>query len=616
MRPAAIFRALSAALLLTQAGLLAYADAVHSPTIDEVGHMAAGLSHWQTGKFDLYHVNPPLVRAVAVAPVLLAQPKTDWQKISDAPGARSEFDLGRDFITANGARSFWFFTWARWACIPFGLLGGCVCFLWARELYGDWSGLLALTLWCFGPNILANAQMITPDTGATALGLTAAYVFWKWLKAPGWPVALGAGLMLGLALLTKATWIILFGLWPALWLAWRLPERSRLPWRAWPVQGVQLGMIFLVSLNVLNLGYLGEGLFRPLGEFRFISESLRGPQGQNLLVGGNRFADSWLGSVPVPVPKNYLLGIDVQKHDFESHYWSYLGGEWRNEGWWYYFLYGLAVKVPLGVWGVGLLALLLGLFRRGYAAGWRDELTLLAPAAVVLTLVSAETGFNHHLRYILPIFPFTFIWMSKAARAVERRERLPAVLTAGATAWAVASSLLVYPHCLSYFNELAGGPAHGSEHLVDSNIDWGQDLLFLRDWLKAHPEARPLGLAYFGYCDPRVAGIEFTPPPKGETSPEESVGPHAVELGPQPGWYAVSVSMMRGYQYPLPDGRGGTQWFPLNSFSYFQRFRPVAYAGWSIYIYHITPEECSQVRREMGLPALKEAPADTAPESR
>ena len=54
--------------------------------------------------------------------------------------------------------------------------------------------------------------MITPDTGATALGVTASYVFWRWLKKPGWPLALGAGLALGLALLTKTTWIILFAL--------------------------------------------------------------------------------------------------------------------------------------------------------------------------------------------------------------------------------------------------------------------------------------------------------------------------------------------------------------------------------------------------------------------
>ena len=122
----ALLRFLPALLLLIHAGLLAYGAAKHSPAIDEVGHMAAGLSHWQLGRFDLYHVNPPLVRSVAVIPILFVEPKTDWSQYSDAPGARSEFPIGSQFISDNGERSFWFFTWARWTCIPFSLLGGYI----------------------------------------------------------------------------------------------------------------------------------------------------------------------------------------------------------------------------------------------------------------------------------------------------------------------------------------------------------------------------------------------------------------------------------------------------------------------------------------------------------
>jgi 4-amino-4-deoxy-L-arabinose transferase-like glycosyltransferase len=602
MRTKIILRLLPAALLLVQAGLLAYGAAVHSPSIDEVGHMAAGLSHWQLGRFDLYHVNPPLVRMVAVVPVLFAEPKIDWSAYSDAPGARTEFPIGRQFITDNGERSFWFFTWARWACIPFSLLGGYVCFRWARELYGDWSGLLALTLWCFGPNILANGQLITPDMGATALGVTAGYLFWKWLKQPHWLLVPFVGLALGMAELTKTTWILLFALWPLLWLIWRTPDWWRLSLRSWLVQAAQLGLIFLIALTHINLAYGLEGTMTRLGDYRFVSKSLSGltdnPSGQ----AANRFAGTWLGQLPVPLPANYLQGIDVQKHDFESHFNSYLCGEWAAHGWWYYYLFALTIKVPLGVWLLALLAAFLGLLRRGFAASWRDELTVLLPAFVMLAFVSSQTGFNHHFRYVLQILPFLFIWMSKAARAFERKERLATLFAAAATAWAVSSSLLVYPHSLSYFNELVGGPANGSLYLVNSNIDWGQDLLFLRDWLKDHPEAKPLQMAYFGNSDPRAVGIEFTLPPKGAANPEEAKGPHMGELGPRPGWYAVSVALVRGSAFSLPDGRGAFPWFPLNSFSYFGRFHPVAHAGWSIYIYHITPDECAKARREMGLP--------------
>ena len=87
-------------------------------------------------------------------------------------------------------------------------------------------------------------------------------------------------------------------------------------------------------------------------------------------------------------------------------------------------------------------------------------------------------------------------------------------------------------------------------------------MLYLRDWLKEHPEARPLKMAYFGYFDPRVAGIEFELPPKGETSPEEAAGTDAQEIGPHPGWYAVSVAMMCGCEFSVPDGHGGFPGLP------------------------------------------------------
>jgi hypothetical protein len=203
-----------AVLLIAHAGLLAWGAWRHSITWDEVGHLPAGMSHWLFGRFDLYQVNPPLVRMVASVPVVLSRPEVDWTLFVGFPGIRSEWPIGTKLIEDNGERSFWLFTLARWACIPLSLLGAYVSFRWARELYGQTAGFVSLTLWCFSPNILAHAQLITPDVGAAALGVTAAYVFWHWLKSPGWGRALTAGTVLGLAELTKTSWIVLFPLWP------------------------------------------------------------------------------------------------------------------------------------------------------------------------------------------------------------------------------------------------------------------------------------------------------------------------------------------------------------------------------------------------------------------
>jgi hypothetical protein len=261
-----------------------------------------------------------------------------------------------------------------------------------------------------------------------------------------------------------------------------------------------------------------------------------------------------------------------------------LAGEWRDRGWWYYYLYGLAVKVPLGTWALVLWGVGLTILRHPASARWVEELTLWLPALAVLTLVSSQTGFNHHLRYVLPMMPFVVVATGKLGYFLQPgRWKVGAVVLLLLTA-SVASSLRVYPHSLSYFNELAGGPDNGHRHLVNSNIDWGQDLFFFQRWVARHPEAQPMGLAYFN-IDCRVLGIDFgkVPPDAGGKSLEHEMA----RCGPHPGWFGVDICSMTEGQY-----------------KYFERFTPVAKAGYSIFIYHITSEEANRVRQDMGLPPL------------
>ncbi|NQT16069.1 MAG: glycosyltransferase family 39 protein [Planctomycetes bacterium] len=590
--------AIVAVLLLLHAGLLAWGAWQHSSTWDEIAHLPAGISHWQLGRFDLFRVNPPLVRMVASLPVMAARPKTDWKSYDDRVENRPDSAVGRDFMQANGSRSFWLFTLARWACIPFSLLGGYVCYLWASELYGRSAGLLALALWCFSPNVLAHGQLITADMGATSMGVAAAYAFWRWLSKPNWGRAYVAGLVLGLAELAKLTWVVLYGLWPMLWIAsvvlWpRCSGRQTLLSEAG-----QLGGIVLLSLFVLNSGYGFEGSFQRLGEYQFISRSLGGPVAEDqpggVPAGRNRFAGSRLGDVPVPVPKNYLLGIDHQKwRGAETTQPAFLGGCWKMDGgWWYYYVYALAVKVPLGTWGLVLLAVFFRLTHGRDSATWRDELVLLAPIVVVFILFSSHTSLNKHLRYVLPIFPFALIWISQVARAVVLRQRTVTYLVGLALVWSFTSSLWGFPHSLSYFNELVGGPRCGPAHLHGSNVDWGQDLLYLKRWVDQHPEARPLGVAYIPpHIDPRLAGIEHTRIPCGPN--RESVERRDLDkVGPKAGWHAISTRNVYDYS---------------RKYACFLHIEPVAMAGYSIYIYHITSEEANRVRRELGLPELPES---------
>jgi hypothetical protein len=206
---------------------------------------------------------------------------------------------------------------------------------------------------------------------------------------------------------------------------------------------------------------------------------------------------------------------------------------------------------------------------------------------VIVVVVSCQTAFNHHLRYILPAFPFLFIATGRVGALHFRRSPcLPAVCSV-LLGVGIISSLSVYPHSLSYFNESVGGPAQGHKHLLDSNIDWGQDLLYLQKWMNRHPEAKPVGIAYFGMFDPSDVGIKTTPPPQAPKSRPVQLN----EIRIQPGWYAVSVNKLYGYR------SSDCQSSPDACYKYFMRFRPADMVGYSIFIYHLTEDDVSLFRK-------------------
>jgi 4-amino-4-deoxy-L-arabinose transferase-like glycosyltransferase len=565
-------------LLLSHAALLAWGAYRHSPTIDEWGHLPGGLMYWREGRCDVYRVNPPLVRLVATLPLLINGPETNWEVSRAGGGYRSELDAGFMLGLRYGRGAFLYFTLARFACIPFSLIGACVCYRWSRDLYGRRAGVVAMTLWCFSPSVLGLAQTILPDAGAAAIGLAANYGFWRWLRAPAWSTTILVGIALGLALLTKTTWVLLLGLWPVLWLSSRWIQRAR--------RGLFLreltrcAVIFLIALYVVNAVYGFRGSFTPLGRYQFISKILHGSERHTAAstrrgirdTVGNRFAGTCLGTIPVPFPRDFVLGADAQNSQFESRMWSYLRGEWRRGGWWHYYLYAMGVKIPLGTLGLLLLAAAVSGMRGGHGL-WKAEAYLMAPALAVLVLVSSQTGFNHHLRYVLLAFPYLFIFASKPFGDGMGGRRPLRLLAGGLLAWSVTSSLGAYPHSLSYFNESVGGPREGHAHLLASNVDYGQDLIYLREWLERHSEAAPRGIALFAAMPSTLAGTAVPAPPS----------------EPLPGRYAVSIIRMHE--------RSGR-------YSYFFRFVPVGMAGYSIYIYDISLDDANRARRELGLPEL------------
>ncbi len=664
-----------------------------NPTIDEVSHLPAGVTYWQKGTFRLYHHNPPLVKLVAALPVVWSGVVT--QPIYELRCWRSKepdhATFGHLFAALNAERYFELFQLARLTMPLFSVIGGLVVFAWSRRNFGPWAGLLSLSLFMFCPNVLAHSRLITSDMGSTALGVAATFVFWLYVQKPSWRGAIAAGVLLGLAQLTKFSMLLLYAVWPFLWLMQLVLVSPAREWIARGRRGLVQGIaIVAISCLTIDAGYLFEGVGIPLGRFEFGSRTLtrrvtpgmeRPDDKWNPIFDIawkfriNRFRDSWLASIPCPLPEHYVVGFDEQKIETEGipFRWSaavgadknaralamngaigpeasadnvakilglpeaqesiegypvYLNGDSRRSGWWYYYALSLLYKVPEGTWLLIVLSLVAGTMTIRSRAAIVDEVVLWTVPLVVFFTMSFLTDINIGLRYVLAILPYVFIAVGKVVPWVLSMSRawkwLAGTIAAGSLGLTLAATATIHPHYLPYFNWAAGGPDRVPARLVDSNLDWGQDLVGLQKWWQETIPDQRIGLAYFGQINPSIfsmRGEEFrwflAPARPGTTVPmpmDEKVAAGLVGRARrlEPGYYAVSVSLLYGLPWrfydpaPLalmPAWRAAEP----GAFSYFRELRPIKTIGHSINIYRVSAEDAARIN------SMLEAPADIEP---
>ncbi len=502
IRGSARERLLILLLLTLQTAALTWIDWQTAPGWDEWGHLPSGLFHLQYGQYKPYCVNPPLVRTVAALPVLAAGGSIRWVEQPNSPGWRSEWVLRSIFLHAYGERCFEFFSLARMALIPVSLLGTYLLWSIGRRFYGRASGWVAAILWCFSPTALAFGGTIAPDVSAAVFGFLAAYRFYIWLRMGTWSSAIWLGVATAIALLSKSTWLILPPVFAMLWLCDRIMHR-RPPWAA---DARQWLVGFAIAWLVIHVAYDFRGTLRPLGSFSFRSQLFTGndsPSGAT----GNRFADAWTGRIPMPLPADYIQGIDIQRTEFEAGHQSYLFGTWRDRGWWYYYVTGVFLKEPVALWGLIALFVVGAILRKQRRVSWR-EVVVYAPGLAVLAFVSSQTGFNHHVRYVLPFFPCLYLIAARSVAVIDKWIKVAAFLFCG---WYAFSSASILPRSYAFFTEAVGGANQGWRYLSDSNLDWGQDLLTLRDWANANPDKRPIWLLYSPeMLNFRLLGIDAT----------------------------------------------------------------------------------------------------------
>ena len=451
LRPAVL------AALLIAVGTLRIASTwtTFSDTVDEATHISAGLELLQYHRYDLQPENPPIPRIVMAAAPLAGGMRWSTegnrgQKIHDVLYGHGTYE--RNLVLMRSGNLFFF------------ILATAALFAWARREFGEREALIAVLLFTTQPIILGYSGLATFDIAATAGLAVALIAFSSWLRKPDAAHAALLGCGFGFSILMKFSCI---GYVPAACAAMyavrllRDPERRRERLRALPA----LLIVPLVTLAVIWAGYaFTVGRLSDLENFAHEFGLL------------NRLVLRHLpASTPLPAPA-FFRGIggllEIGHGDFES----YLFGRVSTNGWWWYFPAAVGLKTTLA-----FFALLLA----GAGAAWSNHsrrwamAEALAGAATILA-VAMPSILDLGVRYVLPMYvPLTAAAAIGTVALLDSARKEIRYAAMSFVAMHIAVSLAAHPDYFPYFNALAGRDP--GRYLIDSNLDWGQDLLRLRN---------------------------------------------------------------------------------------------------------------------------------------
>jgi hypothetical protein len=469
-----------------------------SQTYDEAAHLAAGYSYLRTGDFRLNPEHPPLGKLLAALPLVWLNPSLDLKSTrwTDAEG----FGMGTEFLYRNHLPADLILFCGRLPVLGLSALLGLALALWTRRWFGPGAALLALFLYATDSNFLAHGRYVTTDVLAALAAFLAVAAWARCLRCPTWWNTALAGGALGLALAAKFSLILLPVVFVLLALVHRLRDRSARLW----VAGVQFCAVNLAALVLVAASYGPATLAwqsYPLLKEHVDRQQLAGEIAYQASLRLGLRAHPWLAGV-----------YEVARHSSTGQP-AYLFGRQSETGWWYYFPAALALKTPTAILALWAVALFVWLVRRRQAALPFPALAMLVYAAVYLGL-SMSSSLNIGYRHLLPLLaPLLAVAAGLASLLPARRALL--LGAAGLVTLQAGELARVHPHHLAFFNSLAGGPPAGRHYLVDSNLDWGQDMLNLSRYM-VQQDIPKVCMQYFGRVEPGYYGIWWDHLPNSE----------------------------------------------------------------------------------------------------
>lgn len=598
----------------------------HSGIVDEIAHIPAGYAYLQYQDYRLNPEHPPLVKDLAALPLQFMSLNfpTDIAAWNDE--TNGQWESGWKFIYERGNNPESIFFWARLLPMLLIFLLGYYVYRWAHELFGRKAALVALLLLAFAPNFLTHATYVTTDFGVAVFIFIAVYYFTKFIREPSYGKITAVSITLALAALAKFSAFLLFPYFALLILiailvrqvpikdffsriAWKSEKKKR--WFVYVISGV---IILIVSHLIIAVPYTHHITKMPATlETQLINDSLPQTTGISAVA---RNALHSIEKLPGGRPfAQYFLGVSMVFARVSGGNSAFLVGDYRNEGWWYYYFVAYALKNPLpivlgtimlmvfGVWNVFRKSIPLSPFlyqgrgnqaqnasplldkeggRGGKICRWtwaRFEIISMLGVIAMFWLAGIKSTANIGIRWMIPNDPFTYVLLGGMVMWMLRhggQRRLKQIIFGALGAWLVIGTLSWYPIFPSYFNELIGSRNNAYKYLVDSNLDWGQDLNRLGNWVKDQ-NLEKIYVDYFG------GGV-----PEHSITTAEVIPWHSRYGLPEEGSYlAVSATFYQMSEY-FARVNGEVSYVRILSRA------PDFQVGHSILVYHITADDLAQ----------------------
>jgi len=520
-------------------------------TYDEPAHLAGGMQWLDEGRYEYEPHHPPLARiAIAAGPYIHGLRSTGeadfWEEGNAILHSRGDYEANLQL--------------ARLGVLPFFILAAALVWFWTRRVHGTVSALGAVALFSTLPPILAHAGFATTEMALVAFLGATMFAICLWLEKPTpWHAAL-AGCLFAFAVLSKFSALLFVAAGGAgLWLLHGVLFRPSGEHVSRYLTGYVQTMVLagLVAALVVWMGYRFS--ITPLVSSDPIHPKI------DALVGHHEWlrATAYLiaESIAVPAPE-FFTGIRQLLDHNERGHLSFLLGDVRTHGWWYFFPVSLAVKTPIPF----MILSVIGVFALAHQNSPRQFLAI-APLllAGLILLVILPSSINIGIRHTLPIFFFLSIVAGAGVAWLLNKERFRGayrILVVLLVGWQFHGSVTAHPDYLTWFNALAG--EHPENIVIDSDLDWGQDLKRLAVAIREE-RIEELWVGYHGR-----ASLEKLLPAK----------VHQLPVNRQvSGWIAISQMVLKTGGYTAP----------YDGYRWLSRDVPVRVIGSSILLFHIPP---------------------------